>query len=278
MRIDTGVRTDIGRVRANNEDSYGVFKELGLFIVSDGMGGHADGEVASAMTVEAVSSMCTHNAVRAPADSSEDPRGCASDKLGRLTEAAEWANRKIHLAAKHEPAHRHMGATLVAAWFNAPWLSVVNVGDSRAYLLRGGSLRQLTTDHSLVADEVRRGLITPEEAESSASQNVLLRTLGVHESVEVDSLELLLQAGDTVLLCTDGLTRLVSHPEITAALKNRESAQTVADHLVELANLYGGDDNITVVVFRLASSSGLFGRLLQWFRFWAVHPSPEGGI
>jgi serine/threonine protein phosphatase PrpC len=277
MRVDTGVRTDVGRVRANNEDSCGVFKELGLFIVSDGMGGHADGEVASRMTVEAVSSICIHNTVTAPIGTSEDLEECASDKVAQLTQAAEWANRKIHLAAKDEPAHRHMGATLVAAWFNAPWLSMVHVGDSRAYLLRDGSLRQLTTDHSLVADKVQRGLITPEQAESSESQNVLLRSLGVHESVKVDSQELLLEAGDTVLLCTDGLTRMVSHSEITEMLKNPESAQTVADRLVSSANLHGGEDNVTAVVFRLESGAGLFDRLLGWFRFSAHHPSLEGG-
>jgi PPM family protein phosphatase len=277
MRVDTGVRTDVGRVRANNEDSCGIFKELGLFIVSDGMGGHADGEVASRMTVEAVSSMCIHNTVTAPIGASEDLKDCASDKVAQLTQAAEWANRKIHLAAKDEPTHRHMGATLVAAWLNAPWLSMVHVGDSRAYLLRDGCLRQLTTDHSLVADKVQRGLITPEQAESSESQNVLLRSLGVHESVKVDSQELLLEAGDTVLLCTDGLTRMVSHSEITEMLKNPESAQTVADRLVSLANLNGGEDNVTAVVFRLESGAGLFDRLLGWFRFSAHHPSFEGG-
>jgi serine/threonine protein phosphatase PrpC len=277
MRVDAGARTDLGRVRANNEDSYGVFKESGLFIISDGMGGHADGEVASRMTVEAVSSMCIHNAVTVQARSSEDLNGCASDKVARLTQAAEWANRKIHLAGKDEPAQGHMGATLVAAWFNAPWLSIVNVGDSRAYLLRDGSLRQLTTDHSLVADKVQRGLMTPEEAESSESQSVLLRTLGVHESVQVDSVELLLEAGDTVLLCTDGLTRMVSHSEITATLQNGESAQAVADRLVSLANHYGGEDNVTVVVFRLESGAGVFDRLLGRFRFSARRLSPEGG-
>jgi serine/threonine protein phosphatase PrpC len=186
------------------------------------------------------------------------------------------ANRKIFDAASSDPERRRMGATLVAAWLQGERLSLVHVGDSRAYLLRGGSLEQLTADHSLVAEQVRRGVLTPQEAETSQLQSVLIRALGSEERVEVDVDEHMLLEGDTLLLCSDGLTRMVSDPEIASTLMTVESAQAAAERLVDLANEYGGLDNVTVIVVRALAGSGGFLERLR--RRWSKnsHPARNG--
>jgi serine/threonine protein phosphatase PrpC len=154
------------------------------------------------------------------------------------------------------------------------------VGDSRAYLLRAGSLEQLTADHSLVAEHVRRGIMTPQEAETSQLQSVLVKALGVDAQVEPDADERMLLEGDVLLLCSDGLTRMVTDPEIASTLLTVEPAQAAANRLVELANDYGGEDNVTVIVVRFeASPSGLLARMRRWTGFSGDHSdkkSPAG--
>ena len=145
-----------------------------------------------------------------------------------------------------------MGATVVAAWLEGPHLSLVNVGDSRAYLFRSGVLQRLTSDHTLVAEQVRRGLITPERAQLSKMQNVLTRALGTQEQVELDAAEYLLLNHDVVLLCTDGLTRMVTDAEIARTLLEVSDAQASADLLVLVANEHGGEDNVSVIVVHVA--------------------------
>jgi protein phosphatase len=158
-----------------------------------------------------------------------------------------------------------MGATLVAAWIDGPRLSIAHVGDSRAYLLRAGSMDQLTADHSLVAEKVRVGILTPQEADASELQSVLTRAVGTNSSVEVDTDEQALLVGDVVLLCSDGLTRMVTDPEIASLLLTSTSAQESADRLVDLANDNGGVDNATVIVLRVVEkSAGIFERLMFW--------------
>jgi protein phosphatase len=160
-----------------------------------------------------------------------------------------------------------MGATLVAAWIEAQRLSVAHVGDSRAYLLRAGSLEQLTADHSLVAEKVRVGILTPQEADASEMQSVLTRAVGTGSSVEVDTDEQALVVGDSVLLCSDGLTRMVTDPEIASTLLTSTSAQESADRLVDLANDNGGADNVSVIVLRIDDKSeSVFERLKIWKR------------
>jgi len=176
--------------------------------------------------------------------------------------AVRLANRKIFEAATQNATHEGMGATIVAAWIDDRRMSLVHVGDSRAYLLRAGSLDQLTADHSLVAEHVRRGTMTPQEAESSQLQNILVRALGTQDQVEVDVDEQILIEGDSLLLCSDGLTHMVTDPEIASTLSTYEPAQPAADRLIELANEYGGDDNVTVIVIRvIAEPTGFMARL-----------------
>jgi protein phosphatase len=156
-----------------------------------------------------------------------------------------------------------MGATLVAAWLRGSRLSIAHVGDSRAYLFRATKLQQMTQDHSLAAERARRGLSTSQEARKRALHNVLLRALGTEDTVEVDSCELATQEGDIILLCTDGLSSMVSDSEIANVLLTCETAQDATDRLVALANERGGKDNVTVVVIRIGKHSG---RILDWFR------------
>jgi protein phosphatase len=170
-----------------------------------------------------------------------------------------------------------MGATAIAACFTDERMSLAHVGDSRAYMLRGGQLEQLTEDHSFVAEQVRRGMMTQEEAATSRMQNVLLRALGIEPEVEVDVDEELMGEDDTLLLCSDGLTRELSDAQITAVLREGSDAQESANRLIELANDAGGRDNITVIVVREALKPvGAFARIGRWFRG-SNGSAPEGG-
>ena len=275
MRLDTGARTDVGRLRNNNEDSHHLVRELNLFVLSDGMGGEAHGEVASSIAVQAVAEHCLEAANNHSAPFFGESRPDLCERTNRLLSAVDFANRRVHAAASENAAQRGMGATILAAWLDDQRLSLVHVGDSRAYLLRAGTLEQLTADHSLVAEQVRRGLLTPQQAESSEMQSVLLRALGTHEEVEADADEYLLLDGDALLLCSDGLTRMVTDPEIASTLLTHASAQEAADRLVVLANEYGGEDNTTVIVLRvLRESNGLFARLRRWSRGSGSKPDP----
>ena len=163
--------------------------------------------------------------------------------------------------------HKGMGATIVAVWIDGQRLSLAHVGDSRAYLLRAGALDQLTADHSLVAEKVRIGILTPQEADASEMQSVLTRAVGTDATVQVDATEQMLLVGDTLLLCSDGLTRMVTDPEIASTLLTCTSAQEAADRLIELANEYGGVDNVTAIVLRVTQKSdGVLERLKVWKR------------
>jgi PPM family protein phosphatase len=187
-----------------------------------------------------------------------------SAKTQHLVSAVRWANRKIRNAAAH-PSRSGMGATLVAVWLNGDCLSVVNVGDSRAYLMRDGCFRQLTRDHSLAAERVRRGLTTEREATGSRCQNILLQALGVADKIEVEAEEVQMKRGDIVLLCTDGLTHMVDDRQIAITLAAGRDAQSFSDRLVALASAHGGHDNVTAVVLRLnagnESNDGFLDRL-----------------
>ena len=263
MQIVSGGVSDMGRVRTNNEDCFRIVAPLNLFVLSDGMGGEAHGEVASAMAVETVVKHCME-ALDNPAVTlyGEQQPGW-SEKTKRLSSAAHLANKKIFTSALEHPEQHGMGATLTTAWIDGSRLSIAHVGDSRAYLLRSGILQQLTSDHSLVADQVRHGILTPAEAEESRMQSVLLRALGSEAEVVVDAEELMVVARDILLLCSDGLTRMVIEAEIAGTLQSEPDATRAAQKLLDLANERGGADNITVIVVRIgAESKGWF----SWLR------------
>ncbi|HKM82960.1 MAG TPA: Stp1/IreP family PP2C-type Ser/Thr phosphatase [Candidatus Acidoferrum sp.] len=250
MQIASDGLTDVGRVRTNNEDSFRILESLHLFVISDGMGGEAHGEVASSMAVETIVNYCIEAKDDPNITLSGPPGGQWAEKTKRLQSAVCLANSRIYQSAQKNPEQRGMGATVTAAWFDNGRLSTAHVGDSRAYLLRGGNLQQLTNDHSLVAEQVRRGIITPQEAEASEMQSVLLRALGAHPEVEVDVDEVGIYPRDVLLLCSDGLTRMVTEPEIAGSLQAETNPTCAARKLIELANERGGVDNVTVIVAR----------------------------
>jgi protein phosphatase len=264
VRIKSGGISDVGRVRSNNEDCYRIVPDMGLFVLSDGMGGEAHGEVASALAVETVVKHCVEgeNNPALPVFGETQPGW--SGRTKRLFSAVHLANKRIFESAAQHAEQSGMGATLTAVWISNNSLSLAHVGDSRAYVLRGGALQQLTSDHSLVAEQVRRGILTSAQAEESEMQSVLLRALGANPDVEVDAEEQPLFPRDVLLLCSDGLTRMVMEPEIAGALQSEPDPQTAAEHLVAVANERGGADNVTVIVARTGTDSkGWF----SWLRF-----------
>jgi PPM family protein phosphatase len=263
VRIKSGGMSDVGRVRANNEDCFRMVPEMGLFVLSDGMGGEAHGEVASAMAVETVVKHCIEGENNPALPVFGETQAGWSARTKRLSSAVHLANKKIFDSAAAHPEQTGMGATLTAAWITESFLSIAHVGDSRAYLLRTGALQQLTSDHSLVAEQVRRGILTSAQAEESEMQSVLLRALGANPDVEVDADDHILFARDVLLLCSDGLTRMVTEPEIAGTLQSEPDPSAAAEKLVALANERGGGDNVTVIVVRTsAESKGWF----SWLR------------
>jgi protein phosphatase len=273
VRIVSGGQSDVGQQRTNNEDCFRIVQALNLFVVSDGMGGEAHGEIASAMAVETVVKTCIGEETAAVTASAKTEPGW-SDQTRRLFNAAQLANKKIYESAEANPEQQGMGATLTAAWINEEKLSVVHVGDSRVYLLRSGLLQQLTSDHSLVAEQVRRGILTAVEAEHSELQSVLLRALGTQPEVEVDAEEHILFPGDILLLCTDGLTRMVAEQKIAVTLQSESDPNRAAEKLVALANENGGADNVTVVVVHMEPKEGGF---LSWLRHGAQKNAGKNG-
>lgn len=263
-RCDVAACSDKGRVRPINEDSYRISPEQNLFVLSDGLGGAAKGEVASAIAVETVIALLEGNgAASSNGNGAGKKEFCAETRS--LVQAIEQANRKIHEEGARDPACQGMGATIVAARINGNRLSLVHVGDSRAYLLRAGRLEPLTADHSLVAEQVRQGLMTLEQAAASELQSVLTRALGTEEHVEADADEIELFPRDSLLLCSDGLTRMVPEAEIAAILLGAPDVATAAERLVNRANEYGGLDNITVLVIRVTKAKPWFAKFVPWF-------------
>jgi serine/threonine protein phosphatase PrpC len=238
MILRAGAQSDVGMRRRANEDRFVVSEELGLFLVADGMGGHTAGQLASTLAAEAAV-----QAVRTLADA----RASLTEKL-RYSVAA--ANREILSTARARPELTGMGTTLVALMVAESRVALAHVGDSRAYLIRGGRIRQLTHDHSLVAELVRRREISARDALGHPHRHVLTRALGVRRGVEPDLAELTPDVGDTFVLCSDGLTGHVRDEEIMRGVLSQPDLDGACERLVDLANARGGEDNITVVVAR----------------------------
>lgn len=225
--------TDTGLVRTSNEDAYLVAEPL--FAVADGMGGHQAGEVASGTTIETLRQLAQGIA------SDEDP-GAA------LVESARAANRAVYEKAAGDPALLRMGTTLTAAIARDGQLSIAHVGDSRAYLFRGGKLEQLTQDHTLVAEYVRYGRMTEEEAKVHPNRSIITRALGVEPDIPIDTVTLGIKEGDRVLLCSDGLYSMVPDETIAEILAKIPDTSAATKELVDAANAAGGEDNTTVLV------------------------------
>ena len=256
MRLKVGAATSVGKVRRTNEDAYLVRAEQGLFVVCDGMGGAAAGEVASQLAVETIAARVGSDGGGGEVQRGFQPRTAA---LGRAIEAANGA---ILERARGDEEHAGMGTTVVGIWVGDGLASIAHVGDSRAYLRNAAGFEPLTSDHSLVEAQVKAGLIDREQSLKSEQQNILLRALGREPEVDVELGETTVAPGDRVLLCTDGLTRTVADHQLAAALDRfRGDPQAACDHLIAQANDNGGPDNVTVVVVEFQESR--LGRMFK---------------
>jgi protein phosphatase len=230
---DSIVKTDPGRQRRQNEDS--AYARVPLFVVADGMGGAQAGEVASHLAVEVF----------------EQGLPDGGNPEERLAQRVREANRKIHERSLAEHGREGMGTTITALWLEDSQVSIAHVGDSRAYLFRDGELRRLTQDHTLVDELVRRGKLTEEQAAEHPQRSIITRALGPEPDVDVDTVTYEVRAGDVLLLCSDGLTAMVSEERIAKVLASAPTLEQAGNQLIDEANAAGGRDNITVVACRL---------------------------
>jgi serine/threonine protein phosphatase PrpC len=240
--------TDVGRKRKHNEDAFALDVTEGLFIVADGMGGHAAGEVASKITVETIGEFISATRQKEEATWPFKYNHELDFNSNRLVVAIEKANERVMAAVAAQPWLKGMGTTVVAGLLNEKILSLAHVGDSRAYLFRDGQLSRLTDDHSWVHEQVTAGILTEEEAKTHPLKNVVTRALGGGPSVSPDLQELVFSPGDRYLFCSDGLTTMVSDEEIGENAATVRQPQPLCQKLVDIANEKGGVDNITVVV------------------------------
>ena len=249
MRFTCAARTDVGIVRSGNEDNYLINDELALFVVCDGMGGHAGGEFASAIAVNTVEEVLS-NPDNAPEVVAVAEEGAIEVMRERLRYAIRLAGKRIFEKANAEPEYRGMGTTCLVLLVDGPNAFVAHVGDSRGYLVRDGRIEQLTEDHSLVNERIRAGLLTPEQARHHKLKNIITRSLGYTEDVEIDIQVRAVRRGDKFLLCSDGLSNLVEPAELGETVRSM-NPQDAARQLVQMACSRGGDDNVTAVITRV---------------------------
>jgi protein phosphatase len=238
--------TDAGKKRTNNEDSFLVDDGPSLYAVADGIGGSEGGEVASRIAVETLASTLP-DLLKEPGGATGPGRSAGlHPEDAALFSAVTLAHQNILREQERNPGLAHMGTTLTALLLKKGQAFLAHVGDSRAYCLRAGTLRQLTGDHSLVAEQIRAGALTPELARMSPYRHVITRALGAGPEVRPDILRHTLEKGDRFLLCTDGLSEMVDDREIARIIENSEPREAVQE-LIAAANRNGGVDNITVV-------------------------------
>ena len=256
LRAISAGLTDVGKKRDHNEDSFLIDDELQLYVVADGMGGHAGGGTASRIAVETIDETLREVAKATP-ESPRAPDLQDSPLPETIRSAVEQACLAIYVRAQEDPELAGMGTTVISLLLDDAHAFFAHVGDSRAYLIRGDVIQQISEDHSLVNEQIKAGMITPEEARHSRYRNIITRSVGFEEEVQVDVMGLLAEPGDVFILCTDGLANMLEDQEILDIVRAR-SLEEVPATLVALANERGGDDNITVVAVRteLAEGSG----------------------
>jgi serine/threonine protein phosphatase PrpC len=246
MRLASIGASDVGRKRLHNEDAFLVMPESGLFCVADGLGGHASGEVASRMAIEEIAAFFR-------ATDSDPADGAHED---RVAEAIRLANLSVLTRARAEPDLTGMGTTLVAGYFaeGGP-LVVAHVGDSRAYLFRGGDLKRLTEDHSLLQDFIRHSSPSAAEIDAFPHKNVIVRAVGMRDAVEMDLSRVKVREGDVLLLCSDGLFGMLPDTQMAEILREEGGDILRANQLlVDAANEAGGSDNITSVLVQVVEA------------------------
>ena len=252
LTLDTYAATDVGRKRGHNEDFFFVSDDLSLYVVADGMGGHAAGEVASHKAIVSISEFI--RSVRED-DGFTWPFGVdrnLSEHENLLITAIRIANHEISAMADENSEYHGMGTTIACLTLNADKAVVAHVGDSRAYRWRDGVLTQMTNDHSWVNEQVARNIITEEEARNHRWRNVITRALGNKRTVDIDLSQTDVQQGDIFLLCSDGLSSMITNDEIAAVLNLPEAtSRQMVSELIQQANEAGGLDNITALIIRV---------------------------
>ena len=243
-------QSDPGMVREHNEDCFLTVPESGIAILADGMGGHLAGEVASAMAIDQVTHSLLNTFAGTRRDLPETRDGESFDATA-LVEAIKAANSAIHAASMSQPEQAGMGTTIVVVTFHDNLLTVAHVGDSRLYRFRDGVLDQITQDHSMVQELLRRGLMTAEEARTSVNRNLVTRALGIDPLVEVDVMEQPFEDGDVYLLCSDGLNDVLLDEEIATILTQcPDDLDAAALKMILDVNARGGPDNVSIVLVR----------------------------
>jgi serine/threonine protein phosphatase PrpC len=250
LKIEVAGETNVGMKRNHNEDNFSIIEESGLYIVADGMGGHASGEVASKMAVDAM-----HEFFIATAGDPERTWPYKMDRSkgyeeNRLITGIKLANLRIYESSQRDSRQRGMGTTIVTIFAVEDGVYIAHVGDSRVYRARDGKIEQLTEDHSLLNDYIKMKRLTAEEIANFPHKNVIVRALGMKDTVKVDTRFEQPKANDTYLLCSDGLSGPVSDPEMLEIVSHAPDLKTAATSLIERANANGGPDNITVILAR----------------------------
>ncbi len=254
MRIEVAGHTHVGMKRNHNEDSFLLMPEERLFCVADGMGGHSSGEIASKIAVDEIQEFFRLTAQDLDATWPYKMDKTRNYDENRLATAIKLANMRIYERANAEQKFKGMGTTVVTVHYVSNVAYVGHVGDSRVYFFRNGQLRQVTEDHSLLNDYLKAKKLTPEEIEAFPHKNVIVRALGMKDTVQVDVNRFETQEGDVFLLCSDGLSGMVPDAQIQDILTRVQDLEAAAKQLIDLANQNGGNDNITCIITRWRTS------------------------
>jgi PPM family protein phosphatase len=264
--LEVATATHPGMVRSHNEDSIAADAEIGLAVLADGMGGYNAGEVASGIAVELIKTeMRKSLAGKRPGELN----GQDAERL--ITEHSTRANAAIYQSSQSQPQYSGMGTTLVVALWHDNQISVGHVGDSRLYRLRGGTLEQVTRDHSLLQEQIDSGMITKEQARHSQNKNLVTRAVGIDPEVETEVHTYPVQTGDIYVLCSDGLNDMVTDEDIELTLSSLQAnLPLAAQQLVQQANDNGGRDNVSVILVRVTrdfpARTGVLDKVKAWFR------------
>ena len=250
MRIEVAGRSHVGMKRNHNEDAFLVLAEEQLYCVADGMGGHASGEIASRIAIEELADFYRRTSKDVELTWPFKMDRALNYEENRLATGIKLANTRIYEAANSDANYRGMGTTIVSLHFVEGCVYVGHVGDSRAYCLRDGALRQMTEDHSLLNDYLKAKKLTAEEIDAFPHKNVIVRALGMTDSVQVDIERLEPRDGDLFLLCSDGLSGMVGEEALGAAVAGASDLEATCAQLIELANDAGGNDNVTCILAR----------------------------
>jgi PPM family protein phosphatase len=246
-------KTDVGRTRAHNEDSIAINEPLQLVALADGMGGYQAGEVASQIAIEVLTNEIAESKLTEKDIARIDPETGTSVAMRRLRSAIEKANNRICSVSREREELDGMGTTIVAACFYDGRVGIAHVGDSRCYRFRAGVLEQLTRDHSLVQEQLEKGLISADEANASPQKNLITRALGIDALAQADTQEFRTRTEDVYLLCSDGLSDMVEQDVLQRELERTDNLETAVKRLVDAANEAGGRDNISVILVRVGA-------------------------